>query len=112
MLGLAVGVTAAVVAWGFLVWSAIDFGISARSGESNAWWFLALASVGAMACLFVALMLVARIARTLGITSPVGSADAPTEPANGGSPTVAAGSEPETPAERPSIRPGGHRAKR
>ncbi|WP_435744528.1 hypothetical protein [Nocardioides sp. SYSU DS0663] len=70
LLLLAVGITVLVVAWGYLVYAAIDFGASARGGESNAWWFLALASVGAVACLFVGLMLVARLLRAMGITSP------------------------------------------
>ncbi|GAA1139584.1 hypothetical protein [Nocardioides aquiterrae] len=65
---LALGITACVVAWGYLVYAAIDFGSTARSGETRAWWFLALASVGAVACLFVGLMLVARVLRRLGIT--------------------------------------------
>ncbi|WP_157520007.1 hypothetical protein [Nocardioides dokdonensis] len=68
MLGLALGVTVAVVAWGYLVYAAIDFGAEARSGESAAWFFLALASLGAVACLFVGLMLVVRLLRALGIT--------------------------------------------
>lgn len=66
---LAAGITAGVVAWGYLVKAAIDFGVQARSGTSDAWLFLALASLGAVACLFVGLMLVARLLRTLGITS-------------------------------------------
>lgn len=66
LLVLALGVTLAVVAWGYLVYAAIDFGTSARGGESKGWWFLALASVGAVACLFVGLMLIARLIRTLG----------------------------------------------
>ncbi|WP_193605691.1 hypothetical protein [Nocardioides dongkuii] len=70
LLALAVGVTLAVVAWGYLVYAAIDFGASARGGETQAWWFLGLASAGAIACLFVGLMLVARLLRGLGITSP------------------------------------------
>ncbi|MDN4171538.1 hypothetical protein QWY28_01135 [Nocardioides sp. SOB77] len=67
---LALGITALVVAWGYLVYAAIDFGATARGGESAAWWFLGLASVGAVACLFAGLMLVARLLRALGITSP------------------------------------------
>lgn len=66
---LAMGITAGVVAWGYLVKAAIDFGIQARSGTSDAWLFLGLASAGAVACLFIGLMLVARLLRTLGITS-------------------------------------------
>jgi len=65
LLALAAGVTLAVVAWGYLVYAAIDFGSSARGGESAAWGFLALASVGAVACLFVALMLIPRLMHRL-----------------------------------------------
>jgi hypothetical protein len=57
------------VAWGYLVYAAIDFGSTARGGDPTAWWFLALASVGAVACLFVGLMLVVGLLRRLGITS-------------------------------------------
>ena len=67
VLGYALGITLAVVAWGYLVWAAIDFGSDARAGEGRAWWFLGLAAVGAVACLFVGLMLVARLVRTLGM---------------------------------------------
>ena len=45
---LAAAVTAAIVAWGYLVYLAIDFGTSARAGESRAWWFLGLSSLGAV----------------------------------------------------------------
>jgi hypothetical protein len=68
LLGLAVGVTLAVVAWGYLVYAAIDFGASARGGDARAWWFLAVASLGAVSCLFIGLMLVARLLRRFGIT--------------------------------------------
>lgn len=75
LLALALAVTAAVVAWGYLVYAAIDFGTAARDGDSASWAFLALASVGAVACLFVGLLLVARLLRELGITStPTGAA--------------------------------------
>lgn len=70
LLVLALGVTGSLVAWGYLVLAAIDFGTSAREGDSAAWGFLALASVGAVACLFLGLVLIARISRSLGITSP------------------------------------------
>ena len=62
-----VGVVACVLAWGVLVWLAISFGGSARSGESNAWAFLGLAAVGAVACLFLGLMLGARALESLGL---------------------------------------------
>ncbi|GAA5145855.1 hypothetical protein GCM10023340_15860 [Nocardioides marinquilinus] len=70
LLVLALGVTAAVVAWGYLVLAAIDFGATARGGDDDAWWFLGLASLGAVACLFLALLLLARIARAIGLTRP------------------------------------------
>lgn len=60
--------TVAVVAWGYLVYAAIDFGSSARGGDARAWGFLAVASVGAVSCLFIGLMLVARLLRRFGIT--------------------------------------------
>jgi hypothetical protein len=81
LLLLAVGVTFAVVAWGYLVKAAIDFGATARGGDQDAWLFLGLASFGAVACLFVGLMLVSRVLRRLGITNPAGSGpSAPAEP--------------------------------
>jgi hypothetical protein len=58
---LALAVTATLVAWGVLVFAAIDFGGEARAGEPIAWVFLALATLGAAACLFVTLLLGARI---------------------------------------------------
>jgi hypothetical protein len=68
LLALALGVTLCVVAWGYLVKAAIDFGTTARAGDGASWALLGLASLGAVACLFVGLMLVARITRRLGIT--------------------------------------------
>ena len=50
-------VTLTLVAWGVLVYAAIDFGREARSGEPDAWTFLAIAGVGAAACLFVTMIL-------------------------------------------------------
>lgn len=67
LLLLCLGVTAAVVAWGYLVYAAIAFGSAARGGERNGWIYLGLACVGAAGCLFVGLMLCARILRELGI---------------------------------------------
>jgi hypothetical protein len=72
-----------VVAWGYLVYAAIDFGTAAREGSSSAWTFMGLACLGAIACLFVGLLLVARLMRALGITSPPdppSSSDSPTTP--------------------------------
>jgi hypothetical protein len=67
LLGLAA--VLALAAWLFLVRAAIDFGQSARGGESAAWMFLGLASLGAVACLFLSLMLVTVILRAVGILS-------------------------------------------
>jgi hypothetical protein len=61
LLLLALGITAAVIAWGFLVYLAIDFGTSARDGDAAGWWLLALTTIGAIACLFVAMMLGTRL---------------------------------------------------
>jgi len=65
LLGLAIGITATLVAWGLLVWAAIDFGARARDGEALAWVFLALATIGAAACLFLTLILVNKLLATL-----------------------------------------------
>jgi hypothetical protein len=65
LLLLALGITASVVAWGYLVYLAIDFGTSARDGDSRGWWMLALATAGAIACLFLGMMLGARFVQRL-----------------------------------------------
>jgi hypothetical protein len=57
LLWLAAGVTATLIAWGYLVWQAIAFGNRARDGESLAWFFLLIATLGGVACLFAALVL-------------------------------------------------------
>jgi fatty acid desaturase len=58
---LSLFVTVTLVAWGVLVFAAIDLGREARSGESTAWTFLILAAVGAAACLFVTMILGGRL---------------------------------------------------
>lgn len=68
LLGLATALTALLVAWGYLVIVAIDFGSRARNGAGAAWFLLALATVGAVACLFLALLTGVRLVRL--ITSP------------------------------------------
>ena len=81
---LGAAITLLVVAWGYLVYAAIDFGTAARGGSgSSAWAFMALACLGAMACLFVGLLLVARLLRALGVTSPPPSDSAPPRPVGG-----------------------------
>jgi hypothetical protein len=65
LLALALGTTLCLVAWGYLVWAAVDFGRTARGGDSSSWYYLAIASVGAIACLFAGLLLVVTLLRTL-----------------------------------------------
>jgi hypothetical protein len=67
LLLLCLGSTVALVAWGVLVWTAIDFGRTARGGDSGAWLYLALASLGAVACLFACLWLVTVLLRRIGL---------------------------------------------
>lgn len=77
-------ITVCLIAWGYLVYAAIDFGTAARGGSgSSAWVFMALACLGAIACLFVGLLLVARLMRVLGITAEPPAADAPPRPVGG-----------------------------
>ena len=80
---LGAAITLCVVAWGYLVYAAIDFGTAARGGSSSAWTFMGLACAGAIACLFVGLLLVAQMMRVLGITSEPPSADSPPRPVGG-----------------------------
>lgn len=65
MLKLALGLTLTLVAWGLLVWLAIDFGTEARSGSMIAWLFLLIATVGATACLFLGLTIGAKLVAVL-----------------------------------------------
>jgi hypothetical protein len=64
---LGVGALAALAAWAVLVWVAVDFGRSARGGDSGKWVYLAVTSVGAVGCLFVCLLLVTVLLRRIGI---------------------------------------------
>lgn len=64
-----------MIAWGYLVYAAIDFGSSARSGNASAWMLLILAGLGAAACLFVGLMLLSRLSAALGVTRSPGDPD-------------------------------------
>lgn len=104
---LCLGLTLCVVAWGYQVFAAIDFGTSARGGETAAWGFLALACAGAAVCLFVGLMIGARLVRRLGVTAP----DAPA-PAGGDLPpeTATEDAPPAAPTYTPP--PGPYRGKR
>lgn len=60
-----------VIAWWVLVRAAIDFGRSARDGDGLAWLFLAVASLGAMACLFAGLLVGVRLLVALGVLREV-----------------------------------------
>jgi hypothetical protein len=65
--GLGAASVVLLVAWVFLVRAAISFGRDGRGGDGTAWVFLAIASTGAVACLFLSLMLGTLILRRLGI---------------------------------------------
>lgn len=94
VLAYAAAITVCMIAWGYLVFAAIDFGTAARGGDgTSAWALMSLAALGAMACLFLGLMLVSWLLRSLGITT------APEEPD-------------EDPAPPPPRVPGGKRAAR
>lgn len=79
----ALGLTATIVAWGYLVWLAVDFGATARAGTSTAWWLLALATVGAIACMFIGLLVGASVLRLLRVTTPAPQDGDPPRPAGG-----------------------------
>ncbi|WP_235734897.1 hypothetical protein [Nocardioides alcanivorans] len=110
---LCLGITVCVVAWGYLVKAAIDFGTAARDGETNAWLFLALACLGAAACLFAGLLLGARVLRKAGLLlAPTPAEDGPA-PADEHAPSTAgvdAVDLIETPTYAPP--PGPYRGKR
>lgn len=109
----ALGITLSLVAWGYLVYAAIEFGGEARDGETQAWWWLGVAAVGAAACLFVALMLAARISRTLGITEPPEPKVQPPMPKAPPGPFEPSGrSEPSEGVRGSGPSSGGHRAVR
>lgn len=62
---LAGGISATIVAWGVLVFAAIDFGRRGRQGDSIAWLFLVLATIGAIGCAFLAIQLLATLQNAL-----------------------------------------------
>ena len=71
------GITLCVIAWGYLVYAAIDFGTAARGGSgTSAWALMGLASLGAIACLFAGLLLVSRLLAALRGSSSAASRDA------------------------------------
>ncbi len=64
------GTAVTVGAWVYLISAAITFGVLARSGTGIAWVFTVLAGVGATCCLLIALVLVTRLLREIGVLSP------------------------------------------
>lgn len=106
LLLLALGITACVVAWGYLVYAAIDFGGEARDGREDAWVWLGVAAVGAAACLFIGLMLIARLSRAIGLTTP----PEPKEPKPPREPKAPKPPKPSKGSSSSST--GGHRAAR
>ncbi|MDQ6523594.1 hypothetical protein RB608_08295 [Nocardioides sp. LHD-245] len=67
---IALGGTLSIVAWGYLVIAAIDFGATARhDGKASAWALAAVASLGATLCLFLTFMLAIRLSRALGLSA-------------------------------------------
>lgn len=80
LLALALGVTVSLVAWGVLVYVAIDAGGRGRAGDGGGWVVVVLAGAGAVACLFVALLLGARTVDLLKEASPEVAAPPPRVP--------------------------------
>ena len=66
---LGLGAVVSGVAWVFLVNAAIDFGRTARGGDSVAWLFTAAATIGAIVCLLLLFVLAARLLAALGLVS-------------------------------------------
>ena len=88
-----------------------DFGGTAREGDQDAWWFLAVASLGAVACLFVGLMLASRILRRLGITNPDGPESSRSTSPEPAPLDVSETSGTTAPTIKPTRPIGGHRAR-
>lgn len=65
----ALAIVASAALWGYLVFLAIRWGASARSGEGPGWWAFGMVSAAAVACLFGGLLLASRLSRALGITA-------------------------------------------
>lgn len=63
------GAAACGIAWWYLVDAAIDFATVARAGQSDAWMFVAAASLGAVVCLVLVLSLGMRSLYALGLVS-------------------------------------------
>jgi hypothetical protein len=64
LVGLVAGAVASGFAWYFLVRAAIDFGHAARGGQTVAWAVTGAATFGAIGCLLLMFVLLARAGRT------------------------------------------------
>lgn len=62
---LLLAVLTATAAWVVLVYLAIQFGPAVRTGDRVAWAFLGTATLGAVLCLFLALVLGSKLAGTI-----------------------------------------------
>lgn len=65
------GITLSVIAWGYLVYFAIRQGQEIRAGDESAWKLVLGSGLGAVLCLFVGFLLVARLLRKLAGTPAV-----------------------------------------
>lgn len=74
--GILGGALLGAVAWYYLVNAAIDFGEEAKGGRGAAWIFMAMATIGAIACLLLVMVLAARGLGLLGIAKGKPSAHA------------------------------------
>lgn len=103
---LTVGVTATLVAWGVLVYAAIEFGGEARRGHGPSWAFMGLATIGAAACLFTTLILGARIATAMRARSEAAmlASTPPPSPTSTTSPPTASNPAPRAPGRRRATR--------
>ena len=68
------GIALGAVAWFFLVRAAIEFGGRGKGGDSMAWAFMAVATLGAIVCLVLVLVLVGRGRELLGLRRSEGAA--------------------------------------
>ncbi len=95
----ATAVTVTVVAWGVLVFAAIDFGRDARDGSNADWLYLVLATLGAVACMFGAIVMAARLQAMMRVaqSSSAGSSTRPlAQPLEPLPPVSGSGSAPST----------------
>lgn len=106
---LTVGVTATLVAWGVLVYAAIEFGGEARRGHGPSWAFMGLATIGAAACLFTTLILGTRIATAMRARSEAAMLAATPPPTSAPPTSTPAATSPTTSTPRA---PGRRRATR